>query len=231
MHNSCFLLFPENISNTYISISISIWTFHIRSITFVRFIKDYILDINRLKNLLKNNEIHFLSNLFPPAKVELDEEVNEYLDNIFSIFKSKETFNAENIFEEVEQKRKLVNLGIKTLKERQITFIFDTVQKLDSASISSKHNKLQNFQDSANGTRPDFTVQNYSNYEIFTLEVAGSPTNKIQKKIKTDFAKLSRQMRNNIKYIVAQEKKKGRSLPKNFQIFGALTEGSSLIKV
>ncbi|CAG8712595.1 6065_t:CDS:2, partial [Dentiscutata heterogama] len=61
----------------------------------------------------------------------------------------------------------------------------------DSASISSKHNKLQNSQDSANGTRPDFTVQNYSNYEIFTLEVAGSPTNKIQKKIKTDFAKLT----------------------------------------
>ncbi|CAG8610656.1 2690_t:CDS:2, partial [Dentiscutata heterogama] len=42
---------------------------------------DYILDINRLNNLLKNNEIHFLSNLFPPANVELDEEVNEYLDN------------------------------------------------------------------------------------------------------------------------------------------------------
>ncbi|RIB00581.1 hypothetical protein C2G38_2051537 [Gigaspora rosea] len=223
MHNSCFLLFPENISNTYISISISIWIFHIRSITFVRmpevndyfkkfnvndwsydeflnyltaekcnkdiwikfleaisknknypvrcrekvshilndyfsvtvvipskqstiifnlwsslrkkkendrFIKDYILDINRLNNLLKNNEIHFLSNLFPLANVELDEEVNEYLDNIFSIFKSKETLNAENIFKEVELKRKLVNLGIKTLKERQITFIFDTVQKL-----------------------------------------------------------------------------------------------------
>ncbi|CAG8797070.1 19352_t:CDS:2, partial [Gigaspora margarita] len=78
------------------------------------------------RNLLKNNEIHFLSNLFPPASVELDEEVNEYLDNIFSIFKSKETFNSENIFEEVEKKRKLVNLGIKTFKERQITFIFDT---------------------------------------------------------------------------------------------------------
>ncbi|CAG8658895.1 1935_t:CDS:2, partial [Dentiscutata heterogama] len=40
----------------------------------------------------------------------------------------------------------------------------------DSASISSKHNKLQNSQDSTNRTRPDFTVQNYSNYEIFTLE-------------------------------------------------------------
>ncbi|CAG8521585.1 25957_t:CDS:2 [Dentiscutata erythropus] len=61
----------------------------------------------------------------------------------------------------------------------------------DSASISSKHNKLQNSQESANGTRPDFTVQNYSDYEIFTLEVAGSPTNKIQKKIKNDFAKLT----------------------------------------
>ncbi|CAG8824147.1 44777_t:CDS:2, partial [Gigaspora margarita] len=72
-----------------------------------RFIKDYILDINRLNNLLKNNEIHFLSNLFPPANVELDEEINECLDNIFSIFKSKEALNAENIFEEVEQKRKL----------------------------------------------------------------------------------------------------------------------------
>ncbi|CAG8448949.1 13807_t:CDS:2 [Dentiscutata erythropus] len=84
----------------------------------------------------------------------------------------------------------------------------------DSASISSKYNKLQNSQDSTNGTRPDFTVQNYSNYEIFTLEVAGSPTNKIQKKIKLDFAKLSRQMRNNIKYIVAQEKKKKRLLQK-----------------
>ncbi|CAG8772679.1 24711_t:CDS:2, partial [Dentiscutata erythropus] len=68
---------------------------------------DYILDINRLNNLLKNNEINFLSNLFPPANVELDEEVNEYLDNIFSIFKSKETLNAENIFEEVEQEWKL----------------------------------------------------------------------------------------------------------------------------
>ncbi|CAG8489120.1 23707_t:CDS:2 [Gigaspora margarita] len=78
----------------------------------------------------------------------------------------------------------------------------------DSASISSKHNKLQNSQDSANGTRPDFTVQNYSNYKIFTLEVAGSLTIKIQKKIKTDFAKSSRQMQNNINYIVAQEKKR-----------------------
>ncbi|CAG8658877.1 1934_t:CDS:2, partial [Dentiscutata heterogama] len=44
------------------------------------------------------------SNLFPPANVELDEEINKYLDNIFSIFKSKETLNAENIFEEVELK-------------------------------------------------------------------------------------------------------------------------------
>ncbi|CAG8855127.1 11896_t:CDS:2, partial [Gigaspora margarita] len=90
------------------------------------FIKDYILDINRLNNLMKNSEIYFLSNLFPPANVELDEEINECLDNIFSIFKSKETLNAENIFEEVKQKWKLVNLRIKTLKEHQITFIFDT---------------------------------------------------------------------------------------------------------
>ncbi|CAG8806175.1 20760_t:CDS:2, partial [Dentiscutata erythropus] len=89
----------------------------------------------------------------------------------------------------------------------------------NSASISSKYNTLQNSQDSANGTRPDFTVQNYSNYEIFTLE----------KKIKTNFAKLSRQMRNNINYIVAQEKKKGRSLSKNFQNFGASTEGFDIV--
>ncbi|CAG8587007.1 22892_t:CDS:2 [Cetraspora pellucida] len=95
-----------------------------------RFIKEYILDINQLSNILQKNEIQFLSNLFPPANVELDEEVNGCLDNIFSIFNSKETLNAESIFEEVEQKRKLVNLGIKTLKERQITFIFDAVQKL-----------------------------------------------------------------------------------------------------
>lgn len=99
----------------------------------------------------------------------------------------------------------------------------------DSASISSKHNKLQNSQESANGTRPDFTVQNYSDYEIFTLEVAGSPINKIQKKIKNDFAKLSKQMRNNINYIVSQEKGKGRSLPKNFQIFGASTKGFDIV--
>ncbi|CAG8579170.1 9617_t:CDS:2, partial [Racocetra persica] len=99
----------------------------------------------------------------------------------------------------------------------------------NSASISSKHNKLQNSQESANGTRPDFTVQNYSNYEIFTLKVAGSLINKIQKKIKNDFAKLSKQMQNNINYIVSQEKEKGRSLPKNFQIFGASTKGFDIV--
>ncbi|CAG8813165.1 19449_t:CDS:2, partial [Cetraspora pellucida] len=38
---------------------------------------------------------------------KLDEEVNENLDNIFSILKSKETLNAENIFEELEQNQKL----------------------------------------------------------------------------------------------------------------------------
>ncbi|CAG8832787.1 12177_t:CDS:2, partial [Cetraspora pellucida] len=43
---------------------------------------------------------------------------------------------------------------------------------------------------SASRTGPDFTVQNCSNYDIFTLEVAGSSTNKIQKKIKNDFVKL-----------------------------------------
>ncbi|CAG8521564.1 25956_t:CDS:2 [Dentiscutata erythropus] len=69
---------------------------------------DHILDINRLSNLLQKNETQFLRNLFPPANI----------------------LNAENIFKEVEQKWKLVNLGIETLKERQITFIFDTVQKL-----------------------------------------------------------------------------------------------------
>ncbi|CAG8734807.1 22987_t:CDS:2, partial [Cetraspora pellucida] len=95
-----------------------------------RFNNEYILDINRLSNLLQKTEIHFLSNLFSPANVELDREVNEYLNNIFSIFKSKETFNAESIFEEVEQKRKLTNLGIKTSQECRITFIFITVQKL-----------------------------------------------------------------------------------------------------
>ncbi|CAG8532214.1 10681_t:CDS:2, partial [Scutellospora calospora] len=184
-------------------------------------------------NLLQKNETQFLRNLFPPAKVELDKDINGYLDNIFSIFNSKEILNAENIFKEVEQKRKLVNLGIETLKERQITFIFDIVQKFlkkfrkgdffslkmselkfctevlescldiiadidgsytswDSVSISSKL-KLQNSQEPVNRTRPDFTLQNYSNYEIFTLEVARSLTSKILKKIKNDFAKLSKQ--------------------------------------
>ncbi|CAG8570614.1 2564_t:CDS:2, partial [Scutellospora calospora] len=37
-------------------------------------------------NLLQKNETQFLRNLFPPAKVELDEDINGYLDNIFSIF-------------------------------------------------------------------------------------------------------------------------------------------------
>lgn len=55
-----------------------------------RFIKDYILDINRLSNSLQKNETHFLRNLFPPVNIEVDEEVNGYLDNIFSIFKGEE---------------------------------------------------------------------------------------------------------------------------------------------
>ncbi|CAG8508996.1 1475_t:CDS:2 [Racocetra fulgida] len=77
-----------------------------------------------INNLLQKNETHFLRNLFPPANVEVDEEINGYLDNIISIFKDEEKSK------EVEQKQKLVNLGIKTFKECQITFIFDTVQKL-----------------------------------------------------------------------------------------------------
>ncbi|CAG8735712.1 17947_t:CDS:2, partial [Cetraspora pellucida] len=208
-----------------------------------RFIKEYILDINRLSNLLQKNEIRFLCNLFPPVNVELDKEVNEHLDDIFSIFNSKETLNAESIFEEVEQKRKLANLGIKTSKECQITFIFkilesciDILTDIDGsytswnpASIPSNNNNLQNSQEFVNGTRPDFTVQNELNYEIFTLKVVGSSTNKIQKKVNNDFAKLSKQMRNNINYIVAQEEKKGRLLPKDFQIFGALTEGFDIV--
>ncbi|CAG8457458.1 21514_t:CDS:2 [Racocetra persica] len=99
----------------------------------------------------------------------------------------------------------------------------------NSASISSKHNKLQNSQVFANRTRLDFTMQNYSDYEIFTLEIAGSLTNKIQKKIKNDFAKLSKQIQNNINYIVSQKKRKGHSIPKNFQIFGASTEGFDIV--
>ncbi|CAG8532807.1 3382_t:CDS:2 [Scutellospora calospora] len=82
----------------------------------------------------------FLRNLFPPAKVELDEEIP----------------NAENIFKEVEQKRKLINLGIEALKERQITFIFDI-----GFSINIIKLKLQNSQEPVNRTRPDFTMQNY----------------------------------------------------------------------
>ncbi|CAG8587016.1 22893_t:CDS:2 [Cetraspora pellucida] len=63
----------------------------------------------------------------------------------------------------------------------------------DSVSIASKHN-LKNLQESANRTRPDFTVQNCSNYDIFTLE-----------------------------------RKKGRSLSENFQIFGATIEGFDIV--
>ncbi|CAG8817848.1 10568_t:CDS:1, partial [Cetraspora pellucida] len=59
--------------------------------------------------------------------------------------------------------------------------------------------------------------------------VVGSSTNKIQKKINNDFVKLSEQMQNNINFIVAQEKKNGRLLPKDFQIFGALTQGFDIV--
>ncbi|CAG8849219.1 6557_t:CDS:1, partial [Racocetra persica] len=59
--------------------------------------------------------------------------------------------------------------------------------------------------------------------------VARSLTNKIQKKIKNDFAKLSKQMQNNINYIVSQEKRKERSIPKNFQIFETSTEEFDIV--
>ncbi|CAG8828349.1 16_t:CDS:2, partial [Dentiscutata erythropus] len=75
------------------------------SVTVVILSKQSTIIFNLWSSLRKKTEND--SNLFPPANIELDEEVNEYLDNIFSIFKSKETLNAENIFEEVELKQKL----------------------------------------------------------------------------------------------------------------------------
>ncbi|CAG8723659.1 5088_t:CDS:2, partial [Racocetra fulgida] len=67
-----------------------IWISSLRAISKNKKYPDYILDINRLSNSLQKNETHFLRNLFPPVNIEVDEEVNRYLDNIFSIFKGEE---------------------------------------------------------------------------------------------------------------------------------------------
>ncbi|KAF0537232.1 hypothetical protein F8M41_008646 [Gigaspora margarita] len=81
------------------------------------------------------------------------------------------------------KKRKKMDLRVLTLKKRQITFIFDTLQKFlkkfrqilteidgsytnwDSAFDASKFRKNPNNNTGSGGNRPDFTVLNYSKYE------------------------------------------------------------------
>ncbi|RIB03406.1 hypothetical protein C2G38_2049295 [Gigaspora rosea] len=235
-------------------------------------IRDHILDLDQMKHdkLISGEELKYLQESFPIISLTFDEEISSCMDNVFSIFRESESFNAAELYKETEEKRKTMNLGISTLKERQITYIIDTLQKFlkkfrhgdffskqmselkyigeifeqcleilteidgsytswDSASEASKFRKNQNNNASSGGNRPDFTVQNYSKYEIFALEVAGSPNHNDKTKLNNDSFKLQRQMQNSMSYIYSKELKMGRPLPKNLQIFGAYTKNFEII--
>ncbi|CAG8846504.1 26276_t:CDS:2, partial [Racocetra persica] len=80
-------------------------------------------------NLISMEEFNRLKSHFPSMNLYVEPVILNYINDIFDVFKNRETYDTAEIYREIEDKRFSKKLGIKTLKDRQITYIYDTLQQ------------------------------------------------------------------------------------------------------